>query len=57
MSIIFIMSVRLSPTWITAAPAEEVFVKSDTGKFDEKFPEITNLFEIGQKCRAVYMKN
>ena len=51
------MSVRLSPTWITAAPAEEVFVKSDTGKFDEKFPEITNLFEIGQKCRAVYMKN
>ena len=51
------MYVRLSSTWINVAPYEWVSVKSDTGKADEKLLGITNLFEIGQKYRAPYMKN
>jgi hypothetical protein len=51
------MPVLLSSTWINAAPAEGFFIKSDTGKFDEKLPGITSLFEIGKRYRALYMKN
>lgn len=51
------MSVRLSSTWITAAPAEGVFVKSDTGNVEAQFPVITNSVEIGQKYREPNVKN
>jgi hypothetical protein len=42
---------------MNAASAEGVFVKSSPEKVDEKLPGITNLFEIGQKYRALYVKN